>query len=132
MDPLRVLAWLLPFWVCCQLGLRGPRGCGGGSVSVFAHGGHRWAVAAVAQRPMVRRATVLALVLMTVMAMRQVPVWKNEATLWRAAIERAPSGYAKGALARWLEDQGLDRDAAFWYHQAVIQPPRPFTKAASM
>ena len=88
--------------------------------------GIAWAVAAVAQRPMVRRATVLALFLLTTVAMRQVPIWKNEATLWRAAIERAPSGYAKGALARWLEDQGLDRDAAFWYHQAVIQPPRPF------
>jgi hypothetical protein len=85
-----------------------------------------WAVAAVAQRPMVRRAIVLALALLTMLSMRQVPIWKNEATLWKAAIERAPSGYAKGALARWLEDQELNKDAAFWYHQAVIQPPMPF------
>jgi len=85
-----------------------------------------WAVASVAQRPMARRGIVLLLVGLVLLSMRQVPIWKNEATLWRAAIERAPSGYAKGALARWLEDQNLNEDAAFWYHQAVIQPPRPF------
>jgi hypothetical protein len=85
-----------------------------------------WAVAAVAQRPMVRRAIVLALAMLTMLSMRQVPVWKNEASLWKASIQRAPSGYAKGALARWLEDQDLNKDAAFWYHQAVIQPPMPF------
>jgi len=49
--------------------------------------------------------------------------------LWQAAIERAPSGYAKGALARWLEDQGMDDDAAFWYREAVLQPPMPFQES---
>ena len=63
------------------------------------------------------------------MSARQVPVWKNDATLWRATIERAPSGYAKGALARWLEDQGKPKDAAFWYREAVIQPPMPFQES---
>jgi hypothetical protein len=58
--------------------------------------------------------------------MRQAPVWQNDASLWMASIERAPSGYAKGALARWLEDQDLEKDAAFWYREAVVQPPMPF------
>jgi len=88
--------------------------------------GIAWSVAAVAQRPIAGKLSVLGIGGLVLCAGMQVPVWKNEATLWQAAIERAPSGYAKGALARWLEDQGLDADAAFWYQQAVIQPPRPF------
>jgi protein O-mannosyl-transferase len=88
--------------------------------------GIAWAVAAVAQRPIPRKVVFVVLGALTLLSMRQVPVWKNEATLWRAAIARAPSGYAKGALARWLEDQGMDDDAAHWYREAVIQTPRPF------
>lgn len=88
--------------------------------------GVAWSVAAVAQRPIAGKLSVLGIGCLVLSSSMQVPVWKNEATLWQAAIERAPSGYAKGALARWLEDQGLDADAAFWYQQAVIQPPRPF------
>jgi hypothetical protein len=70
--------------------------------------------------------SIAALAVMVALSMMQVPVWKNEATLWKASIERAPSGYAKGALARWLEDQGMNEDAAHWYREAVIQPPRAF------
>lgn len=88
--------------------------------------GVAWAVAAVAQRPNGRKVSIAALAVMVALSMMQVPVWKNEATLWKASIERAPSGYAKGALARWLEDQGMDDDAAYWYREAVIQPPRAF------
>jgi len=91
--------------------------------------GLAWAVAAAAQRPMARKFIVLGLVGLTYLAARQVPVWKNDATLWRAAIERAPSGYAKGALARWLEDQGQLKDAAFWYREAVVQGPIPFQES---
>ena len=91
--------------------------------------GIAWAVAAVAQRPVPRKIVIVALVAFTALSARQVPIWKNEATLWRAAIERAPSGYAKGALARWLEDQGLDDDAAFWYREAIIQAPMPFQES---
>jgi hypothetical protein len=60
------------------------------------------------------------------LSIAQVPIWKNDGSLWEAAIERAPSGYAKGAFARWLEDEGKDGAAAHWYHEAVVQPPRPF------
>jgi len=91
--------------------------------------GLAWAVAAAAQRPMARKFIILGLVGLTYLAARQVPVWKNDATLWRAAIERAPSGYAKGALARWLEDQNKPKDAAFWYREAVIQAPMPFQES---
>ena len=91
--------------------------------------GVAWAVAAAAQRPLARKLIVLVLVGLTYAAAQQVPVWKNDATLWRAAIERAPSGYAKGALARWLEDQGKPKDAAFWYREAVVQAPMPFQES---
>ena len=91
--------------------------------------GLAWAVAAAAQRPIARKFIVLLLMGLTYLAARQVPVWKNDATLWRAAIERAPSGYAKGALARWLEDQGRAEDAAFWYREAVVQAPMPFQES---
>ncbi len=88
--------------------------------------GIAWSVAAVVQRPTLRKVSLVAIAAMVGLSMQQVPVWKNEATLWKASIERAPSGYAKGALARWLEDQGLYEDAAYWYGEAVTQEPRPF------
>jgi hypothetical protein len=91
--------------------------------------GIAWAVAAICQRPMGQKIMLPIVFILTVLSAKQVPVWKNEATLWRAAIERAPSGYAKGALARWLEDQGMVDDAAFWYREAVVQPPMPFQES---
>jgi hypothetical protein len=87
--------------------------------------GIAWAVAAIAQRPLGRYLTTFALIGCVAASAKQVPVWKNEATLWKAVLERAPSGYAAGALARWLEDNGQVVDAAHWYEVAV-QPPRAF------
>ena len=55
----------------------------------------------------------------------QLPTWETDDTLWRAAMARAPSGYAAGAYGRWLEDEGRMEAAAEAYRQAV-QPPRPF------
>ena len=91
--------------------------------------GLAWAVSATARHPIARKMIILALGGLTYMASNQAPVWKNDATLWRSAIERAPSGYAKGALARWLEDQGMIADAAYWYRQAIVQPPMPFQES---
>lgn len=88
--------------------------------------GIAWAAGAIARRPIGRKCVLVAVSGLTFLSIRQVPVWESDATLWQACIERAPSGYAKGALARWLEDEGLNDDAAFWYREAVIQEPRPF------
>ena len=74
-------------------------------------------------RQIVGVGTVFACVIVSSM---QVPIWANDGTLWKASIERAPSGYAMGALARWLEDQGEAVQAAHWYREAVVHPPRPF------
>jgi len=84
------------------------------------------AVTAVARRPGGRVGVLLALIGLAGLSVAQRPIWKNDGTLWEAAIERAPSGYAKGAFARWLEDEGKDGAAAHWYREAVVQPPRPF------
>ncbi|MAY82428.1 MAG: hypothetical protein CL930_16805 [Deltaproteobacteria bacterium] len=85
-----------------------------------------WAVAVVARRPGGRRIAQLAAVAFVVLSVRQAPVWKNDASVWMASIERAPSGYAKGALAKWLDDQGMSKAAAHWYLEAVSQDPMPF------
>jgi hypothetical protein len=88
--------------------------------------GVAWAVAAISGRPRARPVVMVALAGMVGLSIAQGPIWKNDASLWEAAIERAPSGYAKGAFARWLEDEGKDDAAAHWYREAVVQPPRPF------
>ena len=88
--------------------------------------GVAWMVASVMHqgwRQIVGVGTVFACVIVSSM---QVPIWANDGTLWKASIERAPSGYAMGALARWLEDQGEAVQAAHWYREAVVHPPRPF------
>jgi len=88
--------------------------------------GLAWAVAAIAGRRGARPVLLLVLLGMTGLSIAQGPIWKNDGSLWEAAIERAPSGYAKGAFARWLEDDGRDGAAAHWYREAVVQPPHPF------
>jgi hypothetical protein len=85
-----------------------------------------WAVAVVARRPRGRLVAQIAIVIFVALGMRQAPVWKSDATVWMASVERAPSGYAKGALAKWLEDHGMTKAAAHWYLQAVTQDPMPF------
>ena len=88
--------------------------------------GVAWAVTGVAGRPGARSGVLVALVGMVGLSIVQGPIRKDDASLWEAAIERAPSGYAKGAFARWLEDEGKDGAAAHWYREAIVQPPRPF------
>jgi len=88
--------------------------------------GVAWMVAAVVHSGWKRIAGVGAVVACVIMSSIQVPIWAHDGTLWAAAIERAPSGYAKGALARWLEDRGDAIQAAHWYREAVVGPPRPF------
>jgi hypothetical protein len=92
--------------------------------------GIAWAVAAVARRGKVPHLLIgVVLIWLSGLSMRQVPVWGDDERLWTASIDRAPSGYAKGALARWLEDHDRDDDAAYWYREAVIQPPMPFEES---
>ena len=88
--------------------------------------GIAWMAAATARHAAGRVAVATAVAAMVVMSVIQTPVWANDRALWSAAIQRAPSGYAKGALARALEDSGDAVGAAHWYREAVIQPPRPF------
>lgn len=85
-----------------------------------------WAVAVVARRPWGRMIAQVSIVVFVGLSMRQAPVWKSDATVWMASVERAPSGYAKGALAKWLEERGMTKAAAQWYLQAVSQDPMPF------
>jgi hypothetical protein len=59
----------------------------------------------------------------------QLQLWRNDATLWTTAMARAPSGYAAGALARWLEDTGQPDRAAGWYLKAIQAEPIPFEAA---
>ena len=88
--------------------------------------GVAWMAAGAARHAAGRAAIATAVAAMVVMSVIQAPVWANDRALWAAAIERAPSGYAKGALARTLEDTGDAVGAAHWYREAVIQPPQPF------
>jgi hypothetical protein len=84
--------------------------------------------AAAARAP--RRHVLFALVSATslVLTAAHLPTWDTDQTLWRSAMDRAPSGYAAGAYARWLEDEGKLEQAATYYGQAVM-PPRPFATA---
>jgi hypothetical protein len=84
--------------------------------------------AAAARAP--RRHVLFALVSATslLLTAAHLPTWDTDQTLWRSAMDRAPSGYAAGAYARWLEDEGKLEQAATYYGQAVM-PPRPFTTA---
>jgi hypothetical protein len=85
--------------------------------------------AVVARLPLPRPAYTAAVGGLALLTIAQLQVWKTDATLWGAAMRHAPSGYAAGALARFLEDDGRPRAAANWYRRAVRMAPRPFEPA---
>ncbi len=66
---------------------------------------------------------------LAILTIGQLQIWKNDEVLWKAAMRHAPSGYAAGALARWLEDEGRPQEAAHWYRRAIRMSPRPFQPA---
>jgi tetratricopeptide (TPR) repeat protein len=50
--------------------------------------------------------------------------WQSDTMLWSEAVERHGGGYAMGAYAKTLEDEGRLEEAGSWYAQATqIQPP---------
>ncbi len=50
------------------------------------------------------------------------PAWRSDQTLWQAAVQRHPSQYTAGTLARTLDLAG-DPDAAIaWYRRAIAPP----------
>lgn len=68
----------------------------------------------------------LVLVAGAALSSRQLPAWKDDETLWLSTLRRHPhSGYAAGAYAKLLEDEGRLDEAVAWY-RAATQPPRPF------
>jgi len=56
---------------------------------------------------------------------RQLPVWRNSATLWQHALDVCPSGIAHQGLAMTLEKQGRIDEARREYAEAIRYDPRP-------
>lgn len=61
-------------------------------------------------------------------ASRQLPAWRDDLSLWTAALEVHPSPFVQGVLGRELELAGHPDEAAAWYRLAV-QPPKPMHEA---
>ncbi len=56
------------------------------------------------------------------------PSWRDDRSLWQAAVTKHPSPYTWGGLARTLEDEGALDDAAAAYRQATTAP-HPFAES---
>ncbi|RME25197.1 MAG: hypothetical protein D6798_09510 [Deltaproteobacteria bacterium] len=57
-----------------------------------------------------------------VLTARTLPTWSDDETLWRTAVQRHPSQWTAGALARTLDLAGRPEAAIAWYRRAIAPP----------